>query len=63
MTQFRHARIGLAAQHADDMLDAEPLTVLGEGYHVMALVEPARRFVVKYAKSRKPVPPLGADEN
>ena len=51
---------------ADDevrrVLDTEPLTLLGEGYHVMALVEPARRFVVKYAKSRKPVPPLGAPE-
>ncbi|HUE87471.1 MAG TPA: metallophosphoesterase [Vicinamibacterales bacterium] len=39
---------------------AEPMQLLGEGYHVMALAEPRRRFVVKYAKHRKPVPPLAA---
>src|SRR5688572_1029447 len=43
-----------------DVLQAlnEPMQLLGEGYHVIALVEPGRRFVVKYAKHAKPVPPL-----
>ena len=43
-----------------DVLQAldEPMQLLGEGYHVIALVEPSRRFVVKYAKHAKPVPPL-----
>jgi hypothetical protein len=40
----------------------EPLQLLGEGYHVIALVERARRFVVKYAKHPTPVPPLAAPE-
>ena len=39
---------------------AEPLQLLGEGYHVIALVEPRRRFVAKYAKHPGPVPPLAA---
>ena len=39
---------------------AEPLQLLGEGYHVIALVEPRHRFVVKYAKHPGPVPPLAA---
>jgi hypothetical protein len=39
-------------------LDREPLRLLGEGYHVIALVEPRERFVVKYAKQLDPVPPL-----
>jgi len=39
---------------------AEPLRLLGEGYHVIALVEPRLRFVVKYAKHPGPVPPLAA---
>jgi hypothetical protein len=34
------------------------LCLLGEGYHVMTLAEPANRFVVKYAKSREATPPL-----
>lgn len=38
--------------------DHEPMRLLGEGYHVIALVQPSRRFVVKYAKHLKPVPPL-----
>ena len=47
---------------ADDMppdhevlqaLDAEGVHLLGEGYHVMTLVEPANRFVMKYAKNRE----------
>ena len=38
--------------------DGEPMELLGEGYHVIALVEPGRRFVVKYAKHPRPVPPL-----
>src|SRR5688500_18336306 len=37
---------------------AEPLQLLGEGYHVIALVERGRRFVAKYAKHPGPVPPL-----
>ena len=40
------------------ILDSEPMQLLGEGYHVIALVEPSHRFVVKYAKQLKPVPPL-----
>jgi hypothetical protein len=40
------------------VLNGEPVQLLGEGYHVMALVEPTRRFVLKYAKHRTPVPPL-----
>ena len=47
---------------ADDevlqVFDGEPMQLLGEGYHVIALVEPSHRFVVKYAKHLKPVPPL-----
>ena len=52
---------------ADDMppdhevlqvLDGEGLPLLGEGYHVMTLAEPANRFVVKYAKNREGIPPL-----
>src|ERR671919_156653 len=39
---------------------AKPMQLLGEGYHVIALAEPRRRFVVKYAKHRTPVPPLAA---
>jgi hypothetical protein len=35
------------------------MQLLGEGYHVTTLVEPARRFVLKYAKQPGPVPPLG----
>jgi hypothetical protein len=37
---------------------AEPMRLLGEGYHVIALLEHQRRFVVKYAKHPEPVPPL-----
>jgi len=40
------------------ILHSEPMQLLGEGYHVIALVEPSRRFVVKYAKQLTPVPPL-----
>jgi hypothetical protein len=32
--------------------------LLGEGYHVIALAEPAKRFVVKYAKNGEGIPPL-----
>jgi hypothetical protein len=39
-------------------LDGEPMQLLGEGYHVMAVVPPARQFVAKYAKYLNPVPPL-----
>jgi hypothetical protein len=50
--------------------DAEVLAVVrtgatrlvGEGYHVMALAEPAGRFVVKYAKHRDGVPPMAWPE-
>jgi hypothetical protein len=38
----------------------EPMQLFGEGYHVIALAEPRHRFVVKYAKNPKPVPPLAA---
>jgi len=44
-----------------DVLQAvvsEGMHLLGEGYHVMTLAEPANRFVVKYAKSREGIPPL-----
>jgi hypothetical protein len=56
-----------AILHADEfppddevlqIFDGEPMELVGEGYHVIALVEPGRRFVVKYAKHRRPVPPL-----
>jgi calcineurin-like phosphoesterase family protein len=40
------------------VLDGGGLRLLGEGYHVMALAEPANRFVVKYAKSQEGIPPL-----
>ena len=40
------------------VLDAEGVPLLGEGYHVMTLVESASRFVMKYAKNREGVPPL-----
>jgi hypothetical protein len=40
------------------ILDGEGLLLLGEGYHVMTLVEPANRFVVKYVKNRESIPPL-----
>jgi hypothetical protein len=43
-------------------LDGEPMQLLGEGYHVVALVEPGHRFVVKYAKQLEPVPPLAAPQ-
>jgi len=52
---------------ADDMppdheilqvLEREGMHLLGEGYHVMALAEPANRFVVKYAKHGEAIPPL-----
>jgi hypothetical protein len=36
------------------------MQLVGEGYHVIALAELQRRFVVKYAKHQKPVPPLAA---
>ena len=40
------------------VLDGKGMHLLGEGYHVMALAEPAKRFVVKYAKNREGIPPL-----
>jgi hypothetical protein len=42
------------------VLDSEPMQLLGEGYHAIALVEPGQRFVVKYAKHPTPVPPLAS---
>ena len=39
---------------------AEPLQLIGEGYHVIALGEARHRFVVKYAKHSGPVPPLAS---
>src|SRR5580765_386945 len=55
-----------AFRDADDLPSDEevlrtfesPLQLLGEGYHVIALIEPQHRFVVKYAKHPGPVPPL-----
>jgi hypothetical protein len=55
-----------AFRDADDLPSDEevlrtfesPLELLGEGYHVIALIEPQHRFVVKYAKHPGPVPPL-----
>jgi hypothetical protein len=56
-----------AFRDADDMppdrevlqvLDGDAMPLLGEGYHVITLAERARRFVVKYAKSREGTPPL-----
>jgi Calcineurin-like phosphoesterase len=46
----------LRAIHADE------LEFIGEGYHVITLVDPFRRFVVKYAKSDQGVPPLAPPE-
>ncbi|MGC2324571.1 MAG: metallophosphoesterase, partial [Terriglobales bacterium] len=52
---------------ADDMppdhevlqvFDGEGMHLLGEGYHVMTLAEPANRFVVKYVKNKEGMPPL-----
>jgi hypothetical protein len=40
------------------VLDGNGMYLLGEGYHVIALAEPAKRFVVKYAKNQKGIPPL-----
>jgi hypothetical protein len=55
-----------AFQDADELPDddeilrelGEPLPLLGEGYHVIALAGVGRRFVVKYAKHPTAVPPL-----
>jgi hypothetical protein len=41
---------------------SETMQLLGEGYNVIALAEPTRRFVVKYAKQLRPTPPLGSPE-
>ncbi|HSL20666.1 MAG TPA: metallophosphoesterase [Vicinamibacterales bacterium] len=49
----------LPAEHdVLQVFDGEPMQLLGEGYHVITLIEQARRFVVKYAKTLTPVPPL-----
>jgi hypothetical protein len=40
------------------VLEGEGMHLLGEGYHVIALAEPANRFMVKYAKSGEGTPPL-----
>jgi hypothetical protein len=40
------------------VLDGKRMHLLGEGYHVIALAEPAKRFVVKYAKNGEGIPPL-----
>ena len=40
------------------VIDGEGMHLLGEGYHVMALAEPANRFMVKYAKSTKGIGPI-----
>lgn len=40
------------------VLEAGELDLLGEGYHVMTLADPSRRFVLKYVKSDQGVAPL-----
>jgi hypothetical protein len=45
-----------------EVLDRAEMRLLGEGYHILAVADPASRFVVKYAKSREGVPPLASDE-
>lgn len=40
------------------VFDGEGMHLLGEGYHVMTLAEPANRFVVKYVKNKEGMPPL-----
>jgi Calcineurin-like phosphoesterase len=40
------------------VIEAGELAFRGEGYHVITLVDPLRRFVLKYAKSDEGVPPL-----
>ena len=40
------------------VIENDEVDVLGEGYHVMTLVEHLRRFVIKYAKSDEGIPPL-----
>src|SRR5690242_11431812 len=40
------------------VLDGEGMQFLGEGYHVIALAEPTKRFIVKYVKNREEIPPL-----
>lgn len=56
---------------ADDMppdhevlriLDNEDIHLIGEGYHVVTLTEPASRFVVKYVKQAKSIPPLAPSD-
>jgi hypothetical protein len=41
-----------------EVLGGGGMQLLGEGYHVLALAEPANRFIVKYAKHREGIPPL-----
>jgi Calcineurin-like phosphoesterase len=40
------------------VLEADELDLLGEGYHVITLADPFRRFVLKYVKSDQGVAPL-----
>ena len=49
-----------ADQEVLHVFDNEPLQFLGEGYHVISLVDARHRFVVKYAKHLTPVPPLAS---
>ncbi len=42
------------------VLEANELDLLGEGYHVITLVDPFRRFVLKYVKSDQGVAPLAS---
>src|SRR5512132_1293104 len=54
-----------AFRDADDLPSDEevlrtfesPLQLLGEGYHVIALIEPQHRLFLRYAEHREPVPP------
>ena len=44
------------------VLEAGQLDLLGERYHVITLVDPSRRFVLKYVKSDQGIPPLAPAE-
>ena len=44
------------------VLEAGQLDLLGEGYHVITLVDPSRRFVLKYVKSDQGIAPLAPAE-
>src|SRR4029453_1491196 len=49
-------------QEVLQVLDGKGMHLLGEGYHVIALAAPAKRFVVKYAKNGEGIPPLATPQ-